>query len=140
MNLIQASTITTSIITDKPGQTLEANEEIRYLITLVNEGESHGIVDIELPEITGISIQKIEALNLNTQQLTERTAGELIGKLSRVSIGPSETVQVRVTAAAKELKKEGTQVAYAKITGTNIYECATEKIINKINTTSIQQC
>ena len=133
MNLIQASTIKTSIITDKAGQTLEANEEIRYLITLVNEGESHGIVDIELPEITGISIQKIEALNLNTQQLTERTAGELIGKLSRVSIGPSETVQVRVTAAAKELKKEGTQVAYAKITGTNIYECATEKIINKIN-------
>ena len=31
------------------------------------------------------------------------------------------------------MKKEGTQVAYAKITGTNIYECATEKIINKIN-------
>lgn len=133
LKFVIPSTIKTSIATNKPGQTLEAGDEIEYLVTLVNEGKSHATVDFSLQGITGLDIQEIHAININTAKECRLTSGSLEGSLSGILIDPNETVKIHITGVAKDLKKQGTQVTYAKITGVNIYEVDTEKIINTIN-------
>lgn len=133
LKFVIPSTIKTSIITNKPGQTLEAGDEIEYLVTLINDGKSHATVNFSLQDITCLDIQEIHAVNINTTKECRITSGSLEGSLSGILIDPNETVKIHITGVAKDLKKQGTQVTYAKITGVNIYEVDTEKIINKIN-------
>ena len=133
LKFVIPSTIKTSIITNKPGQTLEAGDEIEYLVTLINDGKSHATVNFSLQDITCLDIQEIHAVNINTTKECRITSGSLEGSLSGILIDPNETVKIHITGVAKDLKKQGTQVTYAKITGVNIYEVDTEKIINTIN-------
>ena len=133
MKIVEPSVIETSITSNKLNQTLQENEEIQYKVVLKNNGESHAEVDINLPELTGICIRKIQSTNITTGQTKSITSGNLIGSMQRISINPGEIVEIYIDAAVKSLKKDMTETMYVDITGETIYDTTTNKLVNKIN-------
>ena len=133
MNLIEPAVLETSIVSSKTGKTLEANEDIDYMITVKNVGQSSSIVDLNMPEINNIYVQKIESTNLTTGKTFSIASGELTGALKGISIDPGETVEIRVEGKAKELKKESAISMYANITSENGYQTSTNQIVNIVS-------
>ena len=120
------------ISSNKSNQTLKANETVEYKITLTNSGDAKAIVDVIMPELENLLIQKMESINVATGKTVTITSGNLEGKLHNISINSGEKVEICVRAVAKELESNETEVIYANIVGDNIEEITTNKIINNI--------
>ncbi len=120
------------ISSSKSNQTLKANETVEYKITLINSGDAQAIVDVIMPELENLLIQKMESINVATGKTITITSGNLEGKLHNISINAGAKVEICVRAVAKELESNETEVIYANIIGDNIEEITTNKIINNI--------
>ena len=133
MKIVEPSLIETTITSNKMGKTLEPKEKIEYLITLKNKGQSHSHIDINIPEASSMFIQEIKYINKTTGKTSYISSGDLTGEYKGIEINPEEVVEVYVKGTVKELKKESTLTMFANITGDNIYQTSTSKLVNTVN-------
>ena len=120
VKIAKPSTMEIVIASDKTGKTLQANEEIQYKVALRNNGEAKANVNISVAQMLGISIQKIETINLSTGVTTSVTTTDLEKALETISINPNEIVQINILGRAKSLELDTTNTMYVNITGENI--------------------
>ena len=132
VKIAKPSTMEIVIASDKTGKTLQANEEIQYKVALRNNGEAKANVNISVAQMLGISIQKIETINLSTGVTTSVTTTDLEKALETISINPNEIVQINILGKAKSLELDTTNTMYVNITGENIEDITTNKIINTV--------
>ena len=132
VKIAKPSTMEIVIASDKTGKTLQANEEIQYKVALRNNGEAKANVNISVAQMLGISIQKIETINLSTGVTTSVTTTDLEKALETISINPNEIVQINILGRAKSLELDTTNTMYVNITGENIEDITTNKIINTV--------
>ena len=127
------SEIETNITSDKQGIILNKNDMITYTITLKNRGNAHAVVDIDLIKTDNISILQMSRENLNTGEVQSMTSGDLMGKMTNISINPNETVRILVDAIVNEVESNTVETVYAEITGKMINNTKTNTLSNKID-------
>ena len=115
------------------GETLEARDNVEYIVTLKNKGKSHAEVDIKTTPVEGMYIQKIEFKNLSTGKTRSISCGNLSGDMKNIEINPEETVEVRIKCFVKELEKDTIETMKVEVTGEKIKETKTQELVNKID-------
>ena len=133
IEMAKPAQIEATIVSDKTGKILEANEEIEYIVTLKNTGESNATVDFNTPQLENIYIQKIETINITTGGTKSITSGDLTNGISVINIASNEVVQVKITCIAKPQEEDTIVTMYANITGDTINDVKTAEIYNKIS-------
>ena len=133
IEMAKPAQIEATITSDKTGKILEANEEIEYIVTLKNTGESNATVDFNTPQLENIYIQKIETINVTTGGTKSITSGDLTNGISVINIASNEVVQVKITCIAKPQEEDTIVTMYANITGDTINDVKTAEIYNKIS-------
>lgn len=106
IKVIPPSELETSITSNKIGKALEANEEIKYQIKLYNKGMSHGVIDICFAENETIDINKIETINLTTEETKGMTAVSLQGNIANISINPRRNSNCKCCWSSKSIKEK----------------------------------
>ena len=132
-NIVPPSLIETTITSNKLGETLEARDNVEYIVTLKNKGKSHAEVDIKTTPVEGMYIQKIEFKNLSTGKTRSISCGNLSGDMKNIEINPEETVEVRIKCFVKELEKDTIETMKVEVTGEKIKETKTQELVNKID-------
>jgi len=133
MNIAEPAILEASIISNKAGKTLEANETIEYIITLKNNSQSSTTADLQVADVSNLYIQKMEYANLVTGKTFSVASGDLTGYLNGISIAPSEVVEIKIQGTTKELKKESTLNMYANITSEDGKQISTSQLVNAVN-------
>lgn len=133
IGIAQPAQIETTITSNKLAKTLEANENIEYVVTLKNTGKSETKVDFTTPQLENMYVQRIETINTTTGESNSVTSGDLTNGIADISIAPNETVQVKISCTAKSLERDTIVTMYAEVTGDTIDNVTTDKISNTIS-------
>ncbi len=133
INIVKPSNIETKITSNKTGKTLQSGETIEYVVLLRNNGASNAMLDLNIAKMYGISIQKIEVTNLTNNNVISRTAVDISENLTDVPVNPGEILRISVIGKAKELSTNTTNTFCIEITGEQIYDVTTDKLINNVN-------
>lgn len=131
--IAQQPQIETTITSNKLSKTLKDNEDIEYIVTLKNTGESKAELELNTPQLENMCIQGIEIINTTTENVRSITSGDLTNGISSINIAPNETVQVKISCVAKSQKDDTIVTMYANITGNIIDNITTEEISNTIS-------
>lgn len=137
--IAQPAQIETTITSNKLGKTLEANENIEYIVTLKNTGKSETKVNFTTPQLENMYVQRIETINTTTGATKSVASGDLTNGISDISIAPNETVQVKISCVAKSQERDTIVTMYADITGDTIDSVTTGKISNTISRKIVQE-
>lgn len=132
IKIIEPSQIQTTITSDKMGKVLEENEAIQYKVMAMNNGESHSKVDICLPELEYIQVNRCETTNLSTGEINCITGVDMSGVIHRVSLNPGEIIEIKLDAVTNEIEKDTINNMYVDIVGKSIYDTTTQYLSNEI--------
>lgn len=132
IEIVKPSQIETTITSNKLGQTLKAGETIEYIVSLKNNGEAHTNISLNISEMPGMYIQKIEETNTTTGKVASRTAAELTRNIDGIEINPGEIEQILVQCMVKKLNRDTTNTMYVDIVAEDIENVSTERLVNNI--------
>ena len=132
VKVLEPSKIETTITSNKVGMILHPGDSIEYKITIKNAGESYANVDVDLPELDNLCVQKIRSVNLNTGKEQVYTSGDLKIRKYNIYIGAGETIESTIYAIVKDLEEETTETIFANVSALGINDTKTKSISNNI--------
>lgn len=133
INIVEPSTIKTTITSNKLGKTLEENEEIEYVITLENIGESNSIIDITIPELKELKINSLNILNVTkSENVLNVISNNISRKIYDVEINSGEKLEIRIKGTVQDLEESTKIQMYLDIKGITIIDTVTDTLENHI--------
>lgn len=133
IKIVEPSKIETTITSNKLGQTLDANEEIQYIVNLKNSGLSQANIEMETVKLESMYVQKIQTINKATGATNTIAGVDLAGTSTMLNLAPGEEMEIIIDCVSKELKKDATATMYVEFSGEDIYPATTNKLSNQVN-------
>lgn len=132
INIVEPSTIETTITSNKEGKTLKVDEIIEYIVTIENKGESSAQIDINMPKLEQLNIYSFKVKNVSTGYEFNLLGSNMTGGVDLIEIGAGEKLEINISGKVNPLETNDTVTMYLDISGRKIYNTSTNQISNFI--------